>query len=86
MEDFTHLQKSLRDVMLVAKVNLQCQCITYQNHNYLVFKLSYSSISVDIEDIKKVVNCPMKDTTVPLQFWPQNYNMEDVGRRHSCVF
>ena len=25
MEDFIHLQKSLRDVMLVAKVNLPCQ-------------------------------------------------------------
>ena len=32
------------------------------------------------------MNCPMKDTTIPIKLWPQNLDMEVISRRHSCVF
>ena len=44
------------------------------------------NFSADVEDIKKVVNCPMNDKTVPIKFWPQNQKMGAIVRRHSCIF
>ena len=53
---------------------------------FIEFHLISDNFSADIEEIKKVVNCPMKDTTVHIKLWPQNYNTKAVSRRKSCVF
>ena len=57
-----------------------------QNLDLSKCNASLLNFSDDIEDIKNLVHCPMKDTIVPIKFWPQNFKMEAISRRRSCVF
>ena len=69
--------------MVTVKVNAYIVIMLF---HLISTKSSLLTFSADIEDIKKAVNCPMKDTTVPIKFWPPNQKMEAIVRRHSCVF
>mgnify|MGYP001173773800 CR=1 FL=1 len=65
----------------LSKLLERCDSSSEGNYAYIRIVISNSNasfltFSADIEDIKKVMNCPMKDTTILIKFWPQNHNME----------
>ena len=73
----------------LAKILEGCDISAGKDTSHNVVPLNFNlsiTFSDNLEDIKKVVNCPMNDKTVPIKFWPQNQKMGAIVRRHSCIF